>query len=66
MMSNENKSWPEFVGKDADEVKSQLTAEGYQVEIKPEGAPTTRDFRLNRVRLFVDDNNAIVKEPRTG
>ncbi|CAF0731799.1 unnamed protein product [Rotaria sordida] len=66
MMSNENKSWPEFVGKDADEVERQLTAEGYQVEIKPEGAPTTRDFRTNRVRLFVDGNNAIVKEPRTG
>ncbi|CAF0832315.1 unnamed protein product [Adineta ricciae] len=65
-MSNENKSWPEFVGKDADEVQSQLTAEGFNVEIKQDGAPCTRDYRLDRVRLFVDDGNKIIRPPRTG
>ena len=39
---------------------------GYNVEILPQGSPTTRDYRLDRVRLFVDGNNKIVQEPRTG
>jgi hypothetical protein len=29
-MSDEGKSWPNFVGKDANEIKAQLTAEGIQ------------------------------------
>ncbi|UJR36016.1 hypothetical protein I4U23_028755 [Adineta vaga] len=66
IMSNENKSWPEFVGKDAGEVESQLTTEGFNVEIKQDGSPCTRDYRLDRVRLFVDDNNKIIRAPRTG
>jgi len=39
---------------------------GYSPEIKPEGSPCTRDYRINRVRLFVDDNNKIVQTPHTG
>ncbi len=39
---------------------------GYNPEIKPEGAPCTRDYRINRVRLFVDANNKIVEIPHTG
>jgi hypothetical protein len=29
-MSDEVKSWPDFVGKDANEIEAQLTAEGIQ------------------------------------
>jgi hypothetical protein len=70
-MSSEAKSWPEFVGKDACEVESRLKAEGifhlgYKTEIKPEGAPCTRDYRITRVRLFVDSDNKIVQTPRPG
>lgn len=39
---------------------------GYNPEIKPEGAPCTRDYRINRVRLFVDNQNKIVSTPHTG
>ena len=39
---------------------------GYAPEILPEGSPTTRDYRIERVRLFVDAKNKIVQEPRTG
>jgi len=46
--------------------KSLLYNLGYNPEIKPEGAPCTRDYRINRVRLFVDANNKIVGIPRTG
>jgi len=66
IMSDEAKSWPEFVGKDANEVADQLKAEGYQPEIKPEGSPCTFDYCTDRVRLFVDDNNKIVQTPHTG
>jgi hypothetical protein len=39
---------------------------GYAPEILPEGSPTSRDYRIERVRLFVDGKNKIVQEPRTG
>jgi len=65
-MSDKAKSWPEFVGKDANEVAEQLQAKGYRPEIKPEGSPCTRDYRTDRVRLFVDDNNKIVSKPHIG
>ncbi|CAF2930947.1 unnamed protein product [Rotaria sp. Silwood2] len=39
---------------------------GYEPEILPQGSPTTRDYRLDRVRLFVDDNNKIVQTPTNG
>ena len=39
---------------------------GYQPEIKQQGAPCTRDYRIKRVRLFVDGNNKITQVPHTG
>ena len=30
-MSSEGKSWPEFVGKDANEIESQIKAEGIEI-----------------------------------
>jgi hypothetical protein len=84
-MIEENKSWPEFVGEDANTVADKLQAEGityqwnptdnsnsiryilgYQTEIMPKDSPCTRDYRLDRVRLFVDDNNKIVQTPTNG
>ena len=43
-----------------------LFNEGYRTEIFPEDAPTTRDYRTDRVRLFVDSNNKIATTPHTG
>lgn len=31
-----------------------------------EGSPTTRDFRLNRVRIFHNDKNIVISVPRRG
>jgi hypothetical protein len=39
---------------------------GYDAEVLPEGSPCTRDYRINRVRIFVDGNNKIVQTPHTG
>ncbi len=49
-------SWPDLVGKHVDEVKSTLLSENpdFQFQVLPVNSPTTRDFRENRVRLFVD------------
>jgi len=65
-MFAEGKSWPDLVGKDANEAESKLKAEGYNIQVLPEGSPTTRDYRIDRVRIFVDDNNKVVEVPRNG
>ncbi|CAF0977759.1 unnamed protein product [Rotaria sordida] len=66
MSDDERKSWPEYVGKDANEVEQKLQAEGYNTQVLPQGSPTTRDYRLDRVRLFVDGNNKVVQTPING
>lgn len=85
-MSVEAKSWPEFVGQDANEIVERLKAQGtfkrdknlpltpleclsrsgYNPQVKPQGSPVSRDYRLDRVRLFVDEQNVIVQTPHTG
>ncbi|CAF1324661.1 unnamed protein product, partial [Didymodactylos carnosus] len=66
-MSVEPKSWPEFVGKDANEVEAKIRAEGYEPKLLKEGSPTTRDYRENRVFVFYDENTkTVTSEPRTG
>jgi len=35
------------------------------VQILQEGTPTTRDFRLDRVRIFVNGDNIVTTAPRT-
>lgn len=63
-------SWPDLVGKNAEEAKNAILQDdpSINVFIIPEGAPVTRDFRMDRVRLFVDpDTQSIVKSlPRRG
>ena len=39
---------------------------GYDVQILLEGSPCTRDYRSDRVRLFVDNNNRIIEIPTNG
>lgn len=36
------------------------------VAVIPEGAMVTRDMRFDRVRVFVDDENKVMKPPRVG
>lgn len=53
---SEVNSWPHLVGKNAEEAKNEILQDdsSINVVVLPEGAPTTRDFRINRVRIFVD------------
>lgn len=66
-MSGRN-SWPELEGTDAENARSVITNDHYgaNVVVLPQGSPITRDFRLDRVRVFVDGNNKVVGVPRCG
>ena len=34
--------------------------------IIPDGSPVTMDYRLDRVRIFVDDSNVVASVPNRG
>ncbi|CAF0958774.1 unnamed protein product [Rotaria sordida] len=61
-------SWPEMLGKDGTlavqyiKMKSNLT----NVFTVPENSFITMDYRTDRVRVFVDNNNIVTKVPRVG
>ncbi|TVU01364.1 hypothetical protein EJB05_53174, partial [Eragrostis curvula] len=61
MMSSEEgaggkRSWPEVVGMTIDEAKEVILKDmpDAEIEVLVVGTPVTRDFRPNRVRIFVD------------
>lgn len=60
--------WDDLVGKDAEEAKKKILEDlpDADVHILPENSPCTRDFRPNRVRIFVDSGNKVVQAPHTG
>lgn len=61
-------AWNDLVGKTADEAKQQILADmpDANVVVLPQNSPTTRDFRVDRVRVFVDADNKVVVAPHTG
>ncbi|CAD8085834.1 unnamed protein product [Paramecium primaurelia] len=67
-MQAEKKEWPEAVGKTVDEAKQLILADDVEINVQVllEGSPTTRDFRINRVRIFHNDKNIVVSVPRRG
>jgi hypothetical protein len=60
--------WSNCVGLDGEKAKEiiQGDKQDAQVVILHENAPTTRDFKINRVRVFVNDDGKVVKAPRPG
>ncbi|CAD8208153.1 unnamed protein product [Paramecium octaurelia] len=67
-MQADKKEWPEAIGKTVDEAKQLILADDadIMVQVLAEGSPTTRDFRMNRVRIFHNDKNIVVQAPRRG
>merc|ERR1712166_1327044 len=68
---NVTSSWPELVGRTGEEAKIQLETtygEGtYDIYILNENDPTTRDYRLNRIRIFVNEETLkVTVTPRIG
>ncbi|KAM0863343.1 hypothetical protein ACQ4PT_044664 [Festuca glaucescens] len=59
-------SWPELVGKSIEEAKKIIVEDRPDVktvEVFPVGTAVTEDFRLDRVRIFVD---TVAEIPRIG
>ncbi|EES18872.1 hypothetical protein SORBI_3009G009800 [Sorghum bicolor] len=58
-------SWPEVVGLSVEEAKKVILKDKPDADIfvLPVGSPVTRDFRPNRVRIFVD---TVAETPRVG
>ncbi|WP_368735743.1 serine protease inhibitor [Erythrobacter sp. SN021] len=67
-MATQKQEWPELVGKTGGEAETQVLKDrpDVHVEIIPENSPTTLDLRYDRVRIFVDKDNKVVRAPRTG
>jgi len=61
----EVRSWPEVVGQKGEIVAQQIRAQGYTVFVIPEGSPVTMDYRLDRVRIYVNAAGNVVDVPRT-
>lgn len=60
--------WSNLVGKSAEEAKAKILQDkpDADVQILPEGSPCTRDFRTDRVRVFVNGQNKVVQKPHPG
>ena len=60
--------WPECVGMQAEDCQTLILEEAPSLNtyIIPDGSPVTMDYRLDRVRIFVDDANVVVSVPNRG
>ncbi|KAL3905611.1 MAG: hypothetical protein SGILL_009608 [Bacillariaceae sp.] len=62
--------WPELMGMNGEAAKAQLEQqypdENYFIQIVHELDPVTKDFRFDRIRLFVDDDGNVSVSPRVG
>ena len=63
-----NCEWPELVGVDVEMAKKVIEESNPHLEIQvfPEGSIVTQDYRLNRVRIFVTEENKVSSTPRCG
>ncbi|XP_059299843.1 subtilisin inhibitor-like [Lycium ferocissimum] len=61
-------SWPELLGVAAEEAERKIKEEKPElnVHIIPPNSMVTMDYRLERVRLFVDESGKVAQEPRLG
>ena len=61
-------TWPELVGMKAEDATKMIKEEmpGAMVHVVPQDSFVTMDFRSNRVRLFVDSSQNVVRAPRIG
>ena len=68
MSEPEKTQWPELVGKTAVEAKAAIEAEspGLTVHIVPPNSMVTMDYRLDRVRIYEDDNGMVANPPQVG
>ncbi|KAH9566944.1 hypothetical protein CY35_03G003100 [Sphagnum magellanicum] len=63
-----SRTWPDLVGKDADEAKNIILAESpyLLVQILPEHAMVTMDYNTRRIRIFCNSERKVTKVPGVG
>ncbi|CAI5507733.1 unnamed protein product [Closterium sp. Naga37s-1] len=68
MDEGQPKSWPELVGIPGTEAREKILAEDptLQVGIVRPGMMVTMDYRLNRVRIYVDKDGIVNRPPTLG
>ncbi|XP_058758642.1 subtilisin inhibitor-like [Vicia villosa] len=61
-------SWPELVGVTAEEAERKIKEEKPEAEIQvvPHDSFVTADYKIQRVRLYVDESNKVVRAPGIG
>ncbi len=59
--------WSHLVGVPGDEARDVLSTAGIKtVQVLPIGSPVTMDYRLDRVRIYVDKEGKVVRAPTVG
>jgi len=68
MAAQPKESWPELIGKSGEEAKTVILKErpGLDVQVVPHTGMMTMDYRTDRVRVFVDDNQKVTSAPNCG
>ncbi|KAJ0981574.1 hypothetical protein J5N97_009829 [Dioscorea zingiberensis] len=61
-------SWPELLGKMGEKAVKIIERENNDVHtiVLSEDSPVTKDFRFNRVRVFVNEDGVVTIVPRIG
>ncbi|CAA0828027.1 Serine protease inhibitor- potato inhibitor I-type family protein [Striga hermonthica] len=61
-------SWPELVGRYGEHAEKVIESENKKVDaiVLRDGTPVTRDFRCDRVWVWVDDRGVVVRPPTIG
>ncbi|CAN0898337.1 Proteinase inhibitor [Linum grandiflorum] len=61
-------SWPELLGRNGDEAAAVIERQNRRVDaiVLREGTPVTRDFRCDRVWVWVNDDRVVTSIPRAG
>lgn len=60
--------WPELVGVDGHRAAAIIESQNHRVHtiVLPVGSPTTRDFRCDRVWVFVNKDGRVAETPQAG
>lgn len=69
MDAEQRTAWPELVGLEGNQAKSQLEASllpGKDIMIVPEDSMVTMDYRTDRIRIFVNKEGKVARPPALG
>ncbi|KAJ9543567.1 hypothetical protein OSB04_023274 [Centaurea solstitialis] len=61
-------AWPELVGSKGQKAAAKIEQENSRVDaiVLLDGTPTTRDFRCNRVWVWVNSHGTVLRPPVIG